>query len=99
VLIPQIEVDEEGTARLAGTGFKVKFLGIAHRAGLTPAQMHEAHPHLTMAQIHAGLSYYFEHQAAMDQLIEDDRRYAEEMRAKAGPSPVAERLRREGFVK
>jgi len=96
VLIPQIDVDDKGIVRLAGTGFKVKFLAIAHRAGLTPEQMNEQHPHLTMAQIHAGLSYYFEHKGEMDQLIEEDRRYIEEMRAKAAPSPFAERMRREG---
>lgn len=99
VAMPKIDIDENGTARIGGTGFKVKFLAMEHQQGLTPEQMLEQHPHLTLAQIHAGLSYYFDNKAAMDQLIEDSRKYVEEMRAKAGPSPVAERLRREGHIK
>lgn len=96
VSLPHIDVDEKGVARIAGTGFKIKFLAMEHQQGLTPEQMHESHPHLTMAQIYAGLSYYFDHKEEMDRLIEEGIRYAEEMRAKAGPSPFAERMRREG---
>ena len=43
--------------------------------------MHEQYPHLSLAQIHAALSYYYEHQAEVDADIERRDRYVEELRA------------------
>ena len=31
------------------------------RLGLTPDEICDAHPGVTLAQVHAALSYYFEH--------------------------------------
>jgi uncharacterized protein (DUF433 family) len=62
-------------------------------------EIRDQYPHLSLAQIHATLAYYYDHQAELDAQIESDRIRAEEMREQAGPSPVAERLRAEGKLK
>jgi len=49
--------------------------------GWSPEEMHRQHPHLSMAQIHAALSYYYEHQAEVDADIEHRNRYVEELKA------------------
>jgi len=49
--------------------------------GWSPEEMHRQHPHLSMAQIHAALSYYYEHQDEVDADIERRERYVEELRA------------------
>lgn len=62
-----IVVDETGKAFIAGTRFKVRFIAYAAIAGETPQQMQESWPHLTMAQIHAALTYYYDHQKAFEE--------------------------------
>jgi len=52
-----------------------------------------------MAQIHAALSYYYEHQAEVDADIERRNRYAEEMRTQNknsfGRAELESRLRKQ----
>jgi len=47
----------------------------------SPEQMHVQYPHLSLAQIHAALSYYYEHQAELDADIERRDRDVEALRA------------------
>src|SRR5918997_674043 len=94
-----IIIDDRGIARAAGSRSRVVAVVMDQMNGLTPQQIHEAYPHLSMAQIHAALAYYYEHQAELDAKIERDAREAEEMRKAAGESPVAKRLRAEGKLR
>lgn len=38
-------------------------------------------PLLTLAQVHAAISYYYDHQADIDRSIREDRAFAEQLRA------------------
>jgi hypothetical protein len=49
--------------------------------GSSPEEMHVQYPHLSLSQIHAALSYYYEHQAELDADIERRDREVEELRA------------------
>ena len=63
----QIELDGEGIAWIGGTKVKVTEIvldKIAH--GWSPEEMHFQHPHLSLAQIHAALTYYYENQHRLD---------------------------------
>src|SRR5260370_20500759 len=52
-----------GRARIAGTRIKVEYVyNWVERQGMTPAQVVTEYPHLTMAQVHAALAYYWSHQ-------------------------------------
>lgn len=76
-----IEIDEEGVAWISGANTKVVEVVLDKMAhGWSPEEMHLQHPHLSMAQIHAALSYYYEHQAEVDADIERRNRYVEELR-------------------
>ena len=100
VALPYIDVDEKGVARIAGSRIKVRFIGAEHtRLRMSPAQIKKAHEHLSMEQIHAALAYYFAHREELDAETDTADRLADEMRAAAGPSPFAERMRREGYIK
>jgi type II secretory pathway component PulM len=46
-----------------------------------------------LGQIHAALSYYYDHQQAFDATIEEQLREVEALRAQAGESPIRQRLR------
>lgn len=82
VLNSLIELDEEGVPWITGANTKVVEVVLdkmAHNS--SPEEMHEQYPHLSLAQIHAALSYYYEHQAEVDADIERRDRLVEELRA------------------
>lgn len=82
VLNTLIEVDAQGVAWITGANTKVVEVVLDKIGyGWSPEEMHRQHPHLSMAQIHAALSYYYEHQAEVDADIERRDRFVEEMRA------------------
>jgi uncharacterized protein (DUF433 family) len=96
VVHPQIEISKDGHARIRGTGFKVRILAEEYLSGVTPVELCEWHPHLTLSQIHAALSYYYDHQQEFDQEIAKLKRFAEEFRAQQGESLLAKKLREMG---
>lgn len=63
---------------------------IAH--GWSPKEIQLNHPHLSLAQIHGALTYYYDHKASMDSEIAESSVRIEELRAAAGESPTRKRL-------
>jgi uncharacterized protein (DUF433 family) len=95
--IPHVVIDDKGIARVAGSRIRVVDLAMQRTGlGLTPEQINESYPHLTLGQIYAGLAYYYDHKAELDQKIEDDARFADELRAQSGESDFVKRMRAEG---
>ena len=64
-----------GKAIIAGTRIKVTQIAVEYeRLGWTPDQIIDAHPHLTLAQVHDALSYNYENQAELDaELIAEEK--------------------------
>ncbi|MEG3843971.1 DUF433 domain-containing protein [Microcoleus sp. herbarium14] len=48
-----------GRPRIAGTRMSIRSIAIDYKAGMTPEKLAEEFPHLTLAQIYAGLAYYY----------------------------------------
>ena len=95
--VQHIEIDEKGVARIAGTRIKVIQIAMDKRFyGWGPEQIQSEHPHLTLADVHAALAFYYDHQSQLDAQIEQDEKDAEALRAAAGESPVAQRLKTDG---
>jgi uncharacterized protein (DUF433 family) len=89
-----IHLDERGVAWIDDTNIKVVEVVLDKRAyGWSPEEIHEQHPGLSLAQIHAALSYYYDHQQAIDAYIEQQLKWVEAMAAQASDSPVRQRLR------
>jgi len=66
----QIELDDRGIAWIAGTKVKVTEVvldKIAYES--SPEEIHFQHPHLSLAQIHGALTYYYENQDEVDEQI------------------------------
>ena len=63
----QIELDDRGIAWIAGTRVKVLEVVLDKIAsGASPEEIHFQHNHLSLAQIHGALTWYYENQAHVD---------------------------------
>jgi uncharacterized protein (DUF433 family) len=70
-----------GKPVIAGTRIKVSQIVIYYeKMGYTPDEIIRAHPHLTLAEVHDALSYYYDNIEEIDSQIAEERRTAEEMK-------------------
>ena len=92
-----IHLDNRGRAWIDDTNTKViEIILDKLSTGASPEEIHFQHAHLSMAQIHAALSYYYDHQAAFDAEIERQLQEVDERRAQVEDSPIRQRLREMG---
>ena len=94
-----IWLDEREVAWVDDTNTKVIEVAqdmIAH--GWSPEEIHFQHRHLSLAQIHAALGYYYDHREAFDATMQQSLRETEKLRAQSVESPLRKRLREMGKV-
>jgi uncharacterized protein (DUF433 family) len=93
VSVGRIRLDEEGVAWIDGTQVKIIELAIDKLAhGSSPEEMHFQYPHLSVAQIHAALAYYYDHQGELDSEIERRLKYADDLAARNRESTLRKKL-------
>jgi len=95
-----IRLDAEGKAWIDDTNVKVVEVVLDHVAyAWSPEAIHIQHPHLSLAQIHAALAYYYDHKAEFDAAIERQHQEYEAVRAVQGnDTPLHRKLRAAGKV-
>jgi len=93
-----IHLDHRGVAWIDDTNVKVIEVVLDKIAdGLSPEEIHFQHPDLSLAQIHAALSYYYDHQTEIDAEIERQVQRVEALAARAAiDSPFRKRMRAMG---
>jgi uncharacterized protein (DUF433 family) len=88
-----IELDEDGVAWIDGTQVKVIEVAVDKLAhGSSPEEIHFQYPHLSLAQIHAALAYYYDHQAELDADIEKRRHEADQLATNASDPVLRQKL-------
>jgi uncharacterized protein (DUF433 family) len=81
-----------GKPHILGHRIKVKHVAIWHeKMGMTPTEIVATYPTITLAQVHAALSYYYDHREEIEAEIEEERRFVEELRA--GQPSIFEKAR------
>ena len=94
--INHIVLDDKGVAWIEGTRTKVVEIVLDHTAwGMSPLEIHLEYPPLTLAQVHAALACYYDHQPEIDRQISDDGVQVERICAEFGnkPTPGLHKLR------
>src|SRR5262249_39598153 len=92
-----IELDDRGVAWISSTKTKVIEVALDKIAyGWSPEEIHFQHNYLSLAQIHAALAYYYQHQPELDAQIKQQAGRVKEWAEAAKDSPGRERLRRLG---
>jgi uncharacterized protein (DUF433 family) len=91
--ITRIVRDDSGVVWIEGANVKVMEVVLDHVAyGWSADAIHEQHPHLELAQVHAALAFYYDHQAEFDAEIASDLQSLRQLRAATGGSPLQRRL-------
>jgi len=91
----ELRPNRAGQARAFIVGTRVRVQDIYAQAeihGRSPEEIAQDLPHLTLGQVHAALSYYFDHRAEILREVEDDRTFADSLKAAGGPSLLEEHL-------
>ncbi|CAN5715038.1 hypothetical protein BH24ACI2_BH24ACI2_12900 [soil metagenome] len=95
VIESYIEIDENHVAWIADTRIKVIEIALDKLAhGSSPEELHFQYPHLSMAQIHAALAYYYDHRDELDAEILRRLREVNGLAARQADSPLQQKLRR-----
>ncbi len=82
--ITHIRRDKRGIVWIAEANTKVIEVAMDQAAyGWDAEEIHAAHPHLSLAQIHAALSYYHDHKAELDGQMQRQLEHHRRLRAGA----------------
>jgi uncharacterized protein (DUF433 family) len=83
-------------ARIVGRRIRVLDVAVWHeKVGLSPDEIVEQHPDITLADVYAALAYYWDHRQEIEAAILAERSLVDEQRAQTS-SPLMEKLRRRG---
>jgi uncharacterized protein (DUF433 family) len=96
---PHIRLDDHGVAWIDDTNVKVIEVVLDRLAyGWSPEEIHFQHAHLSLAQIHAALAHYYDHQTTLDAEIARQEQTIHRLRREAGESPLVARLKARGLL-
>lgn len=91
----ELRNNRDGQLRAYITGTRIRVQDIYAQSeihGKSPEQIVTAFPHLTLAQVHAALAYYFDNREAIVDEIKQDEEFASLMKAQTGPGPLEQKL-------
>ncbi|MCX8090746.1 MAG: DUF433 domain-containing protein [Verrucomicrobiae bacterium] len=92
-------LDERGVAWIDNTRVKVIEIAMDHVGhGWSAEEVHRQYPHISLAQAHAALAYYYDHQAEFDKEIAESLNHAEKLAAENTDFPIKRRLRAMGLI-
>ena len=82
-----------GTPHIAGTGVTVRTIVRWNRSGLLPEEIALRIGHISLAQVHAALAFYYANQEAMDREMAEEEaesdRIEREHLARQRPGPIS----------
>ena len=88
-----ILLDDAGVAWIDETNVKVIEVVLDRTArGWSPGEIHFQHAHLSLAQIHAALACYYDHQEQIDRQIDERFDEVRRMAAQQSGPPMRNRL-------
>jgi uncharacterized protein (DUF433 family) len=99
ITYPHIEIHSDGVAIISGTKTKVIEIVQDHLAHHWHAEdICRQYPYLSPAQVHAALTYYYDHQKEMEEEIDRRRRRVADIQAKRADRAIEDKLRKLGHL-
>lgn len=88
-----------GKPCIAGTRIRVwDIFVLSERLGKSADEIQADYPELTLADIHAALAYYFDHQAEIDAQMKAADDFVDQLKALTGLGPLMEKLARRDSI-
>jgi uncharacterized protein (DUF433 family) len=85
-----------GKPRIAGHRIRVQDVFVLHELkGMTPDAIVQAFPGITLADVHAALTYYWDHREIIERQMKEDEEFVAALRAQSGPGLIERILGRE----
>jgi uncharacterized protein (DUF433 family) len=82
-----------GKPRIVGTRIKVSLVAIlSERNRMTPDEIVDAYPHLTLAQVHGALAYYWEHRDEIELEIREEQSFVETLERNLSEKSISSSL-------
>ena len=82
-----------GKPVIAGTRIRVWDVYVHHeRFCKSPDEIVRAYPHITLADVHAALAYYWDHKDQIDQQMRDADEFVAQLQDSNEVSPLAQKL-------
>jgi uncharacterized protein (DUF433 family) len=91
----EVRPNRSGQSRAFIAGTRVRVQDIYAQAeihGRAPEEIAQDFPHLTLGQVHAALSYYFDHRADILREVAEDRIFTDSLKAAGGASLLEKHL-------
>ena len=94
MLKAHIQTDQvTGKPCIAGTGIRVWDIYVLYeRKGRTPDEIVAAFPHITLADVHAALAYYWDNKKDIDQQMKEADEFVEKLKDANGPGPLTRKI-------
>jgi len=83
----EVQKNRRGLERPVLVGTRIRVQDIAsdyERHGMTAEEIAREFPHVSLAQVHAALSYFFDHRDEIWNCLKEDAAYAQEVREQQG---------------
>ena len=81
-----------GKPCIIGTRIRVWDIVCMSDAGNPPERIVQAYPHITIADVHAALAYYFDHREEIEAQMREADQWVEAYFQQAGPGPIERKL-------
>jgi uncharacterized protein (DUF433 family) len=78
-----------GRPRIAGHRIRVQDVVLWTEQGQSPDEIVSSFPQLSLADVHAALTFYYDHRDEIDSQIRDDDAFIATTKAQLGPGPLS----------
>jgi uncharacterized protein (DUF433 family) len=82
-----------GKPCIVGTRVRVWDIASRAEAGESPDEILLSFPHLTLADVHAALAYFYDNRDAIENGAKEDQILGDQLHKELGPGPLEEKLR------
>jgi uncharacterized protein (DUF433 family) len=78
-----------GKPRIAGHRIRVQDIYVCHELkGLSPDEILQAYPSISMADVHAALTYYWDHREEIERQMKEDEEFVASLRTTSSPGLI-----------
>jgi uncharacterized protein (DUF433 family) len=78
-----------GKPRIAGTRIRVQDVYVWHELqGLSADEIVDRYPQLSLADVHAALTYFYDHRDEITSQMREDAEFVKSLRTSLGPGPL-----------